>query len=216
MKNTGVITLHGRDYKTVALRVAEFREKFGLSEGWGIRTVLVRNDEAGVLFRAEVLNPDGKIVATGHAEEARTKRGINATSALENCEPSAIGRALSAAGFGGSEYASADELAGKLAQQGATHEPLDNAPRSMQAQADEGRKAQHHVSWTPHHQRWYMARLSELGVSYEDVANWCRERGKSTPSCWSMEHRNLLLAQLGDGQFKDIPRKQNSFPSIKR
>ena len=208
VKNTGVITLHGREYKTVALRVAEFREKFGLSEGWGIRTVLVRNDEAGVLFRAEILNPDGKIVATGHAEEVRTKRGINATSALENCETSSIGRALSAAGFAGSEYASADELQNALAQQGGTKQPIDNAPRARQAQVDEARKAQHHPSWTPHHQRWFMARLAEIGVSYEDVANWCRERGKLTPSCWATEHRQMLLDQLAMGEHKAIPRTE--------
>ena len=37
--------------------------------------------------------------ATGFAEEKDTDRGVNATSALENCETSAIGRALANAGF---------------------------------------------------------------------------------------------------------------------
>ena len=42
---------------------------------------------------------------------------INATSALENAETSAIGRRLSALGFGGTEYASADEVANAIQQQ---------------------------------------------------------------------------------------------------
>jgi hypothetical protein len=37
--------------------------------------------------------------ATGYAEEKDTDRGVNSTSALENCETSAIGRALANAGF---------------------------------------------------------------------------------------------------------------------
>jgi len=36
---------------------------------------------------------------TGYAEEKVTDRGVNSTSALENCETSAIGRSLSAAGY---------------------------------------------------------------------------------------------------------------------
>jgi hypothetical protein len=37
--------------------------------------------------------------ATGYAEEKITDRGVNSTSALENCETSAIGRALANAGY---------------------------------------------------------------------------------------------------------------------
>ncbi len=39
------------------------------------------------------------------------------TSALENAETSAIGRALAACGFAGTEYASADEVANAISQQ---------------------------------------------------------------------------------------------------
>ncbi len=42
----------------------------------------------------------GHLIATGHADETHGARGINATFALENCETSAIGRALRNAGYG--------------------------------------------------------------------------------------------------------------------
>lgn len=114
--NSGVVDIRGKQYKTVALRVSEFREMGELTDGWGLLTSIVSRDESGVCVRAEVTYK-GDTVATGHAEETRTG-SINKFAALENCETSAIGRALAAAGFAGSEFASADELAVKLDRYG--------------------------------------------------------------------------------------------------
>ena len=104
------------EYKTVALRVTEFRNAFPLADGWGILTEVITADEKQVVMKATVTNPQGLPVATGHAEETRTEYGVNSKAAMENAETSAIGRALAAAGFVGSEFASADEVARKLAQ----------------------------------------------------------------------------------------------------
>jgi hypothetical protein len=70
-----------------------------------------------VLCRATILDPEGRVVATGTAEEQRGSNFINKTSAVENAETSAIGRALFSAGFGGGEFCSADELAVALKRQ---------------------------------------------------------------------------------------------------
>lgn len=115
--SNGTISIHGREYKTVALRVQEFREKFPLSTGWSLRSRLIHRDEEKVIIKASVVSPEGIVVGTGYAEEYRKTSKINATSALENCETSALGRALAACGFGGSEYASANEVQGAIASQ---------------------------------------------------------------------------------------------------
>ena len=93
----------GKYYATVATRVEIFRQHCN----GGIETVL----------RAIIRTPDGTVVASGYAEEVRSDRGVNSTSALENGETSAIGRALANLGLLGGEYASADELQNALDQQ---------------------------------------------------------------------------------------------------
>ena len=109
----GVVNIHGKDYKTVALRVAEFREE---QPSWTIDTMIVEATSDLVLMRAEIRDEEGRLIGAGHAEEVRSNGRINKTSAVENCETSAIGRALSACGFAGSEYASANEVEGAKAQ----------------------------------------------------------------------------------------------------
>jgi hypothetical protein len=68
-------------------------------------------------MRCEISNEEGRILATGHAEEFRKSSQINSTSALENAETSCIGRALASLGFGGSEFASANEVQNAIQQQ---------------------------------------------------------------------------------------------------
>ena len=206
-KNSGIIKLHGREYKTVALRVSEFRALFSIGDGWGIATRIISIDDAAVVFRAAVVNPDGKEVAVGFSEEKRTSRGINSTSAVENCETSAVGRALAAAGFAGSEYASADELTGALQQQ-ARPNRVDPAAEPLQKQVDDARKAAHHPSFTEAHCRWVFVRLSEFGISYDDVKAYTHKNGWGYPSTWPGDKRRGLLDSLASGEHPDIPRKK--------
>lgn len=129
-KDTGTVNIHGKEYKTVAARVQEFREKNG--ETYNIVTEIVNADDQRVVMKASITFHEPQtglvqIMATGHAEEVRTSSQINRTSALENAETSAIGRALAAFGLAGTEYASADEVAQAITQQRAP------APKSQPA-----------------------------------------------------------------------------------
>ena len=83
-------------------------------------------------------------VYTGHAYEKLGATPINSTSALENCETSAIGRALASAGFAGSEFASADELVNALGQQKnlkTTGRKSDGAQNSRAVSTDGAQKS---------------------------------------------------------------------------
>ena len=116
-KDTGIVNIHGKDYKTVAKRVDEFRKEHGMK--LSIVTRLISADENTVVMKAEILDENQRVIATGYAEENRKASQINRTSALENCETSAIGRALANFGLAGGEYASADEVAQAIHEQGA-------------------------------------------------------------------------------------------------
>ena len=113
-KNTGIVRIHNRDYKTVALRVSEFRDTY---PSWTLSTEIVNMTPDFVVMKATVIDDTGRMIATGHAEEYRSASQINRTSALENAETSAIGRCLAAFGLGGSEFASANEVQNAIHQQ---------------------------------------------------------------------------------------------------
>lgn len=112
--SNGVVNIHGREYKTVALRVSEFKDKY---PDWSILTDLVSADSEVVVMKATIMDDVARVRGTGYAEEYRSSSKINRTSAMENAETSAIGRALAACGLAGTEYASADEVANAISQQ---------------------------------------------------------------------------------------------------
>ena len=107
------VNIHGKEYKTVAERVSVFRKKH---PELTIETEIVRWEGEDVVVKASI-SDNGKLIATGLAHEVRGSTNINKTSHVENCETSSLGRALAAFGLGGTEYASADEVANAIAQQ---------------------------------------------------------------------------------------------------
>lgn len=115
-KDTGVVKIHGKEYLTVARRINDFREKH---PDYGVHTEILSIDESTVVCRATITDSNGRQVSSGIAEEHRRASKINQTSATENCETSAVGRALAFLGMAGTEIASADEVAGAIAQQNA-------------------------------------------------------------------------------------------------
>ena len=111
MSKKGIVDIHGKQYKTVVLRVNEFRESCNITDGWGVETCIIEMNDKWACVKASITNPEGRVVGTGHGVEFwQGSNKINKSSALENAETSAIGRALAAIGLGGEEYASADEV----------------------------------------------------------------------------------------------------------
>ncbi len=126
-KTSGIIKIHGKEYATVAHRVQLFqdylrgalknRRRSEIAEQGSIRTSIVSDADGVIVMRAEIWMGE-YLVAVGHAEEVRGSSNINKTSALENCETSAVGRALGYCGFGSTEsIASADEVKVAIARQ---------------------------------------------------------------------------------------------------
>lgn len=115
------VNIHGKEYETVASRVVRFREADKGTRT--IKTRIIKVTKNRVIMKASILDQEGKLLATGHAEEVRAASTLNKTSALENCETSAIGRALACLGYIGTEFASADEVANAITQQKTVNDP---------------------------------------------------------------------------------------------
>ncbi len=110
----GQVNIRGKVYETVALRVHKFRD---LHPEWTLATKIVESTDQRIVMETQIIDDSGRLRANGHAEEVRGSTQINKTSALENCETSAIGRALASLGLGGTEFASANEVQNAIAQQ---------------------------------------------------------------------------------------------------
>ena len=116
--NTGIVNIKGKEYQTVALRVQKFREAHPT---WALTSEVLFRDADCVVMKSIIADETGRVLATGHAEEYRKSSQINGTSALENAETSAHGRALAALGIGGTEFASANEVQNAIHQQAKPH-----------------------------------------------------------------------------------------------
>ena len=86
------------DYEPVEVRLEKFIKDY---PAFRISTELEVVEASRYIVKAYLYKDasDGVAWATGYAEETVSSRGVNQTSALENCETSAIGRALANAGY---------------------------------------------------------------------------------------------------------------------
>ncbi len=118
------IKIKGKEYVLVNSRIIEFRTNpeykgFGLEttktvDEWfehaDKKTGEIKQDNR-VEFRCVIYNKSGDIISTGTARELKSSSYINATSHIENCETSAVGRALGNLGIGiDTSVASAEEV----------------------------------------------------------------------------------------------------------
>ena len=104
-----------KKYVTVAARLQAFRK---ICAGGTIDTTVCDLDEEHVMIQAKIYDEKDHLLASGTAEEKKSASQINQTSYVENCETSAIGRALGVLGIGSEEnMASAEEMTAVLINQ---------------------------------------------------------------------------------------------------
>ena len=109
--------IRGKQYVEVNERIKFFRQEEQY-KNWGINTEFPMLTAEECLCRATITDNDGMVVAVGHAHENRAASNINKTSYVENCETSAVGRALAMLGIGiDTSIASANEVETAIEQQ---------------------------------------------------------------------------------------------------
>lgn len=115
--------IKGKNYAEVNQRIKAFRMVYPKGS---LPTEIISIDNGTVVMKCTVLDEEGNILATGHAYEKENSTFINKTSYIENCETSAVGRALGIAGFGiDTSIASADEVGNAISQQEFLSNPVE-------------------------------------------------------------------------------------------
>ena len=116
--------IKGKDYAEVNQRIKAFRMVYPQGS---LPTEIISIDNGTVIMKCTVLDEDGRILSTGHAYEKENSTFINKTSYIENCETSAVGRALGLAGFGiDTSIASYEEVENAIVQQETLKQPIES------------------------------------------------------------------------------------------
>ena len=110
VRNSKGVEFRGKKYSMVVDRVITFRKAFGWDYGIETEVVTELSGDNMVAVKCVIKNTEGRVIGSGLAYEHKDNGPVNKLSALENCETSAIGRALASMGLAGGEYASGDEI----------------------------------------------------------------------------------------------------------
>tara|TARA_R100000315_G_scaffold62410_1_gene43814 strand:+ start:1370 stop:1885 length:516 start_codon:yes stop_codon:yes gene_type:complete len=118
--------IRGKQYVEVNERIKFFRQEEQY-KNWSLITEFPVLDSEQCVCKASIADTEHRIIATGHAHEVQGSSNINKTSYVENCETSAIGRALAMLGIGiDTSIASANEVSDAIAKQEASEQPVEN------------------------------------------------------------------------------------------
>ena len=126
--------IKGKEYVEVNQRLLFFRNEKKY-EGWGIETKFLVLDSESCVAQCTIKDDEGYIMAQGTAQEDKSSSYINKTSYIENCETSAVGRALAMLGIGiETSIASSNEVSMAIAKQEGKPAPKKAAPKKASTQ----------------------------------------------------------------------------------
>ena len=150
------INIHNKKYSLIVDRIGVARRSLG--SDLDIKTSIIHQDDKKVIVQCDVY-VDEKHLSTGTAEELRATSRINQTSALENAETSAVGRALAFLGFANDSIASAEEVSLAIEQQ----------DRQLQTALSELEKVSHsgnYQAWISKHKSMLQKVKSNNPIAY--------------------------------------------------
>lgn len=149
IKTTNV---QGKDYAEVNQRIKAFRS---VCPGGAILTEMLSCENGICIFKATVCDEEMRVLGTGTAYEKEGSSFINKTSYIENCETSAVGRALGMCGFGiDTSIASSEEVQNAILNQNLGQPPKNNTPKKQKPPRE-----------------MLIDRLNELRIPIADYAN---------------------------------------------
>lgn len=170
----GVPQKGGKKYTQVVHRVEVFRKHVGTT--YGIQTFLKVDDGKRVVVKAVIKSLEGDVIGSGYAEELRGAGFVNKTSALENAETSAIGRALSSLGLSGGEYASANEMDTVQRNERASNLPLSEQKGGKSTRTNQDLKEaiqrQEDAKYTLSYPGNKSGRYKDLDLAIGDINKW--------------------------------------------
>lgn len=160
------VDIKGKPYVEVNERIKYFRKNH--KDGAILTEIISLNDGVCVIKASVMIGSD--IVATGHAYEKEGSTFINKTSYIENCETSAVGRALGNLGIGiDTSVASYEEVATAIENQKPT-------PKVTKKQRDV-----------------VIATAKRKGISVDHIKDYCKKKfGKSFDIINQVEYTTLL------------------------
>tara|TARA_R110002012_G_scaffold283144_1_gene473295 strand:- start:107 stop:778 length:672 start_codon:yes stop_codon:yes gene_type:complete len=188
-KSHGVKQKGNKLYTQVVHRMEAFRRIHGTD--FGLDTEILFNDGKKVVVKAIITDKDNRKVGAGMAEEIRGQGMVNTTSALENAETSAIGRALASLGLAGGEYASANELdAVERKTEALKEEPVEKPKIEFkdipQKQITPEERRERHEEKIPDFEHWCQQKRTkdQLDAYYNDSQSTLNEIKEHNPDLY--------------------------------
>ena len=124
--------IKGKQYVEVNQRLLYFRNE-SKYDGWSITTDFLALESESCVAQCTISDNEGRVIAQGTAQEDKSSSYINKTSYIENCETSAVGRALAMLGIGiETSIASSNEVSMAIAKQEGAAAVKKDAPKKAE------------------------------------------------------------------------------------
>ena len=167
--------IKGKDYAEVPQRVTAFRKLYPQ----GTITTEILSIEDGICVMKATVSNNGEILGEGTAYEKENGSFINKTSYIENCETSAVGRALGFAGFGVDvSIASAEEVINAINNQNNSNQ--NNSKTETETKSENAKKSKKQKQNVEDKKAELKGLLEETNSDVNKFLDWCTgkfERG---------------------------------------